>query len=252
MTEIPAALVMELRKRSGAGMMDSKRALQEADGDLEAAYQLLREWGAAQAGKRAGRETSEGVVLARVDDSKGTIVAVGSETEPVSKNDEFRAFAEHVLDLVEKEGPEVVVQGRGRANGADREDRREHRRARRCSVRRRQRRVDCRLRPPAGEQDRRPRQGRGLAGGRAALRDAHRVRRTSLRDARRGPEEEIAQRAGDLREAARGGVEAGGRQAEDRRGTARQALLRRRRFSSIRPGSTSRRRPSPRLSTRRG
>jgi elongation factor Ts len=108
MTEVPAALVMELRKRSGAGMMDSKRALQEADGDIEAAYQLLREWGAAQAEKRAGRETSEGVVLARVDDSTGTIVAVGSETEPVSKNDEFRAFAEHVLDLVEQEGPEVV------------------------------------------------------------------------------------------------------------------------------------------------
>jgi elongation factor Ts len=109
MTEIPAAAVMELRKRSGAGMMECKRALQEAGGDPEQAYQLLREWGAAQAGKRAGRETTEGVVLARVENSTGTIVAVGSETEPVSKNDEFRAFAEHVLDLVEKEGPEAVT-----------------------------------------------------------------------------------------------------------------------------------------------
>ena len=89
-------------------MMDCKRALQEADGDIEAANKLLREWGAAQAGKRAGRETTEGVVLARDRRRGGTIVAVGSETEPVSKNDEFRAFAEHVLDLVEKEGPEVA------------------------------------------------------------------------------------------------------------------------------------------------
>jgi elongation factor Ts len=90
-------------------MMDCKRALQETGGDLEAAKQLLREWGVAQAGKRAGRGTTEGVVLARVDDSRGTLVAVGSETEPVSKNEEFRAFANRVLDAVEKEGPEAVA-----------------------------------------------------------------------------------------------------------------------------------------------
>jgi elongation factor Ts len=107
-SEIPASDVMDLRKRSGAGMMECKRALQEAGGDPDAAYQLLREWGAAQAGKRAGRETTEGVVLARVEDSTGTLVAVGSETEPVSKNDEFRAFAERVLDLVAKEGPDAL------------------------------------------------------------------------------------------------------------------------------------------------
>ena len=109
MTEIPAALVKELRERSGAGMMDCKRALQEAEGDPEAAFKLLREWGAAQAGKRAGRETTEGVVLARIQDSTGTLVAVGSETEPVSKNEEFRAFAERVLELVEREGPDAVA-----------------------------------------------------------------------------------------------------------------------------------------------
>jgi elongation factor Ts len=108
MSEISADLVKQLREMTGAPMMDCKRALQDAAGDLEAAKQLLRERGIAQAGKRAGQETTEGVVLARVDDSKGTIVAVGSETEPVSKNDEFRAFAEHVLDLVEQEGPGAV------------------------------------------------------------------------------------------------------------------------------------------------
>ena len=108
MTEITAELVKTLREMTSAPMMDCKRALQDADGDLEAAKQLLRERGMAQASKRAGQETTEGVVLARVDDSKGTIVAVGSETEPVSKNEEFRAFAERVLDAVEKDGPDAV------------------------------------------------------------------------------------------------------------------------------------------------
>src|SRR5580765_5801149 len=108
MTEISAELVKTLRAMTSAPMMDVKRALQDADGDIEAAKQLLRERGMAQASKRAGQETTEGVVLARVDDSKGTIVAIGSETEPVSKNDEFRAFAERVLDAVEKDGPEAV------------------------------------------------------------------------------------------------------------------------------------------------
>ena len=108
MTEITAELVKTLRAMTSAPMMDVKRALQDADGDLEAAKQLLRERGMAQASKRAGKETTEGIVLARVDDSTGTIVAVGSETEPVSKNEEFRAFAARVLDAVEKDGPEAV------------------------------------------------------------------------------------------------------------------------------------------------
>jgi elongation factor Ts len=108
MTEIPAALVKELRVRTGAGMMDCKRALQEADGDLDEAYRLLREWGAAQAGKRAGREATEGVVLASIRDGVGTIVAVGTETDFVAKNDEFQAFAAHVLEAVERDGPKAV------------------------------------------------------------------------------------------------------------------------------------------------
>ena len=108
MTEIPASLVKELRERSGAGMMDCKRALLEAGGDIESACKLLRQWGAAQAGKRAGRETTEGVVLASINDGVGTLVAVGSETEPVSKNEEFQAFARRVLETVAREGPEAV------------------------------------------------------------------------------------------------------------------------------------------------
>jgi elongation factor Ts len=104
-TEIPAALVKELRDLTGAGMMDCKRALIETGGDLEAARQLLREKGLAEAGKRAGRETTEGRVVARVQDGTGAIVAVGCETEPVSGNEEFLDFAQHLLDVVFLEGP---------------------------------------------------------------------------------------------------------------------------------------------------
>lgn len=98
---VPASLVKELRDQTGAGMMDVKRALEEAGGDLEAARKLLRERGMAQAAKRAGRETSEGIVLVTISGHVGTIVAVGCETEPVSKNAEFLAFAEKVLETVE-------------------------------------------------------------------------------------------------------------------------------------------------------
>ena len=105
--EISAALVRDLREKTGAGMMDCKRALQETNGDLEAARRLLREQGMATAAKRAGRATTEGKVIDRVaaDGSKGTIVAVGSETEPVSNNEEFLAFARKVLEAVDAGGP---------------------------------------------------------------------------------------------------------------------------------------------------
>ena len=80
MTDIPARLVKELRDLKGAGMMDCKRALVEAAGDLEQAAQLLREKGLAEAGKRSGRETTEGKVLAHVHNGLGAMVAVGCET----------------------------------------------------------------------------------------------------------------------------------------------------------------------------
>ena len=112
MTEISAALVKELRDQTGAGMMDCKRALQDTNGDLEAAKTLLRERGLASAAKRSDRETTEGKVGFRVaDDAKrGVIVAVGCETEPVSNNEEFLAFAVKVLEAVEQEGPDAVDQ----------------------------------------------------------------------------------------------------------------------------------------------
>jgi elongation factor Ts len=108
MTEISAALVKELRELTGAGMMDCKRALQETDGDIEAARTLLREKGMASAGKRADRATTEGLVGTIVNGTVGTILGVGCETEPVSKNDEFQAFAEKVLRAVHDQGVGAV------------------------------------------------------------------------------------------------------------------------------------------------
>ena len=107
-TTISASLVKELRDRTGAGMMDCKRALEETDGDLEAARTLLRERGMASAGKRAGRSTTEGLVGYIVDGQVGSIVGVGCETEPVSNNEEFQSFAERVLRAVHVDGPGVA------------------------------------------------------------------------------------------------------------------------------------------------
>jgi elongation factor Ts len=109
-TEISAQLVKELRDQTGAGMMDCKRALQDAGGDLEAAKRLLRERGMAAAGKRAGRHTTEGLVgyILEDDGTRGSIAAIGCETEPVSKNEEFRSFAERVLRTVHAEGVEAL------------------------------------------------------------------------------------------------------------------------------------------------
>jgi elongation factor Ts len=107
MAEISAALVKELRERTGAPMMDCKRALQETNGDMDAAVRVLREKGMAGAAKRAERATPEGKVGYRLadDGSRGTMVAVGCETEPVSNNDEFLAYAKKVLEVVETKGP---------------------------------------------------------------------------------------------------------------------------------------------------
>ena len=107
MAEISAALVKELRDRTGAPMMDCKRALQETNGDMDAAVRVLREKGMAGAAKRSDRHTPEGKVGYRLaeDARRGTMVAVACETEPVSNNDEFLAFAKKVLETVEANGP---------------------------------------------------------------------------------------------------------------------------------------------------
>ena len=108
-TTISASLVKELRDQTGAGMMDCKRALEETDGDLEAAQKLLREKGMADAAKRSGRETKEGKVGFTIrDDNSAAMVAVGCETEPVSNNEDFLVYAQRVLAAVLDDGVDAV------------------------------------------------------------------------------------------------------------------------------------------------
>lgn len=100
MAEISAAEVARLRKTTGAGMMDCKKALQEANGDFEKAIEIIRKKGQAIANKRADREAGEGVVLARVsDDGKyGAMIVLNCETDFVAKNEDFVALAYSILD----------------------------------------------------------------------------------------------------------------------------------------------------------
>jgi elongation factor Ts len=109
-TEITASLVKELRDATSAGMMDCKRALQETDGDFDEAVKLLRERGMASAAKRAERETTEGKVTVKATDRVGAIAAIGCETEPVSKNDEFLGFVENVIGAVFERGADGATE----------------------------------------------------------------------------------------------------------------------------------------------
>jgi elongation factor Ts len=98
MAEITAALVKQLRDKSGAGMMDCKTALTESDGDIEAAIDWLRTKGLAAATKKAGRVAAEGLVACAVGDGKGVVVEVNSETDFVARNEEFQMFVAKVAD----------------------------------------------------------------------------------------------------------------------------------------------------------
>ena len=98
---ITTALIKELRERTGAGMLDCKKALQENGGDIEKAIDWLREKGIAKAAKKSGRVAAEGLVFAAVseDRKKGAILEFNSETDFVAKNDEFKSFGEKLVDL---------------------------------------------------------------------------------------------------------------------------------------------------------
>src|SRR5678815_3657998 len=99
MAEITAATVKELRERTGAGMMDCKKALAEANGDMEAAIDWLRAKGLAAAAKKAGRTAAEGLVGVAVEGTRGAVVEVNSETDFVAKNDQFQDFVRNVAKL---------------------------------------------------------------------------------------------------------------------------------------------------------
>lgn len=100
--EITASMVKELREKTQAGMMDVKRALQEAEGDMDRAADILREKGLSKAAKKADRIAAEGLVkIAISDDAKtGAIIEVNSETDFVAKNEEFIGFVKNVADVV--------------------------------------------------------------------------------------------------------------------------------------------------------
>ena len=99
MADIKAADVAKLRKVTGAGMMDCKTALQEAEGDFDKAIEVIRKKGQAVANKRADREASEGSVQAKVAGKFGAIISLNCETDFVAKNENFVKFASSILDL---------------------------------------------------------------------------------------------------------------------------------------------------------
>ena len=107
---ISAADVNKLRQMTGAGMMDCKKALSEANGDFEAAIDNLRKKGQKVAANRADREAKEGYIAAGTNDSasKGYLVSISSETDFVSKNQDFVTFAESILDIVIKSHAKTI------------------------------------------------------------------------------------------------------------------------------------------------
>jgi len=108
--EITASLVNELRKKTSAGMMDCKKALTEANGDMEKAIEILRKKGASVAAKRAEKTANEGLILTRVTDNSktGIIVEVNCETDFVAKSSDFISFANDVLNSIAEKKPKTV------------------------------------------------------------------------------------------------------------------------------------------------
>ena len=107
MANVTAALVKELRERTGAGMMDCKNALTETDGDIEAAVDWLRKKGLAKAAKKSGRVAADGLVGVVVEANIGVVVEVNSETDFVARNDDFQALVRGVLAAALDRGPNV-------------------------------------------------------------------------------------------------------------------------------------------------
>lgn len=100
MTEITATMVKDLREKTGAGMMDCKKALNEAQGDMEAAVDWLRKKGLSAAAKKAGRVAAEGLVAVAAHGTKAAIVEINAETDFVARNDQFQAFVVQTAQTV--------------------------------------------------------------------------------------------------------------------------------------------------------
>ena len=104
MAEITAAMVKELREKSGAGMLDCKKALAENGGDMDAAVDYLRKKGLASAAKKSGRAAAEGLVSVETDGKNGVIVELNAETDFVARNEQFQKFLDEATALTLKDG----------------------------------------------------------------------------------------------------------------------------------------------------
>ncbi len=109
MAEITASLVKDLREKTGAGMMDCKKALAETAGDLEAAVDWLRKKGLSAAAKKSGRVAAEGLVAVAASGPKGAVVEVNAETDFVSRNDQFQGFVKMVAETALAKGDDVAT-----------------------------------------------------------------------------------------------------------------------------------------------
>jgi elongation factor Ts len=107
MAEITAAMVKELREKTGAGMMDCKAALNETNGDMEAAVDWLRKKGLAKAAKKAGRVAAEGLIGISISGTKGVVVEVNAETDFVARNDHFQGLVKLIADVALSNGTDV-------------------------------------------------------------------------------------------------------------------------------------------------
>lgn len=105
---ISASLVKELREKSGAGMLDCKKALEACDGNIDAAIDWLREKGISKAAKKADRIAAEGVAEVKIDGNNAVIVEVNSETDFVAKNEEFKEMVNIILDAIMGNDPKTV------------------------------------------------------------------------------------------------------------------------------------------------
>ncbi|HEY0234872.1 MAG TPA: translation elongation factor Ts [Afipia sp.] len=108
MTAITAAMVKDLREKTGVGMMDCKQALNENNGDMEAAVDWLRKKGLSKAAKKAGRVAAEGLIGALVEGTKGVVVEVNSETDFVARNEQFQGLVKMIAQVALKAGADVT------------------------------------------------------------------------------------------------------------------------------------------------
>ena len=117
--KISAGLVKELREKTGAGMMDCKKALAESEGDVEAATDWLRKKGLAAAAKKAGRVTSEGLIGINTEGNAGAVVEVNSETDFVARNDSFQALVKEAAGIAVAAKGDLAALGQQRLQVAE-------------------------------------------------------------------------------------------------------------------------------------